>query len=985
VEELPSGTVTFLFTDLEGSTRLWDQEPEVMRLALARHDEIVRRAVSAHSGHVVKGRGDGVHAVFAIADAAVRAAIDCELAMDAEAWTLSEPLQARIGIHTGAAELRDGDYFGSAVNRAARLEAIAHGGQILCSQATTDLARDMEAEGVAFVDLGEHRLRDLSRAERVFQVRAPGLQSGFAPLASVDTFPGNLPVQLTSFIGRESEIASLVETLDTNRFVTLIGAAGCGKTRLALQVGAETIGQFPDGVWLVELAALSDPALLLNAVAASLGIGDPTGGGAGFGGGSQLGVARPLEVVVLEHLRFRNTLVILDNCEHMLGTCAHLVDHVLHECLAVRILATSREPLGVAGEATRRVPSLSVPDPARPPPPERLVDYEAVRLFLDRATLRVGGLRMTANDAPAIAQICCRLDGIPLAIELAAARVKVLSPQDIAARLDDQFQLLTGGSRTALKRHQTLRAAVDWSYQLLTPAEQALLARLSVFAGSFSLAAVEAVCNDDAVPVEQVLDVLEHLVDRSLVDTETTQSGVRCRLLESIRQYGRERLVDFGDGQTWLARHRDFFAEFAASAQRGLWGPEQGRWLTVVQADLENVRAAIDWSLACNDNESALRIATTLDAFWIGRLSNNREGLLWLEQCFAAGVADAPAPLRAQALGATSYLAYSLGDGDRALDAALDALSLHRELGSARGLGLILNQLSMITRALGRYREAESYSEEAVAVGRQTGFAPQLGGALMTKAFIALDCGDFDGARAACHEVLASRDRQPPITVVEVLGSLGCTAFAEGDYVVARTWFQEAADIESMTGVSATQGTGRGRASTALALGDHVRARRIREETLELIGDTSRGLVQETFWLDVLANVALAERDLDEAERILRRGLELYELSQFHENWLAASLAALARIALARNDSERAARLLGASDATREQLGITVIALEWPPPADTIADVRAALGDDAFSLAWTAGRALSPDHAVDYALRREPRGGLSGQPDDTQP
>ncbi len=332
-----------------------------MRAALARHEEIVRDAIERHGGCVVKTTGDGFHAAFHTARDAVDTAISAQRSLGMERFEVTGPLRVRMGVHTGEVQLRDGDYFGTAVNRAARLMAVAEGGQVLCSQTTTDLVREASAGSVEFVDLGEHRLRDLAWAVRVFQVRAPGLQSGFAPLASVDAFPGNLPVQLTSFIGRESEIASLVETVETNRLVTLTGAAGCGKTRLALQVGAETIGQFHDGVWLVELAALTDPALLPNAVAASLGIRDSTGGGAGFGGGGQPGVARPLEVVVLEHLRSRNELVILDNCEHVLGACALFVDHVLHECVGVRILATSREPLGVGGEATRQGPVVERP------------------------------------------------------------------------------------------------------------------------------------------------------------------------------------------------------------------------------------------------------------------------------------------------------------------------------------------------------------------------------------------------------------------------------------------------------------------------------------------------------------------------------------------------------------------------------------------------------------------------------------------------
>jgi class 3 adenylate cyclase len=348
--ELPSGTVTFLFTDLEVSTRLWEQEPEAMRQALARHDEILRDAVARHGGHVVKGTGDGVHAVFVIPDDAVGAAVDAQLGLAEEPWVVTEPLRVRMGLHTGVAELREGDYFGGPVNRAARLMSVAHGGQVVLSEVTTGLVRDRVPAGVSLVDLGEHRLRDLSRAERVYQLHRPGLEESFPPLRSLEVLPNNLPVQLTSFIGRESEIAAVAKLLEGNRLMTLTGAAGCGKTRLALQVGAEVLGRFVDGVWLVELAALTDPAFVAGAIASSLGL-RQADAGLGMSLESAGGLVTPLEELVIEYLGPKEMVLVLDNCEHLVGACASFADRSLHHCPGLRILATSREPLGVDGES----------------------------------------------------------------------------------------------------------------------------------------------------------------------------------------------------------------------------------------------------------------------------------------------------------------------------------------------------------------------------------------------------------------------------------------------------------------------------------------------------------------------------------------------------------------------------------------------------------------------------------------------------------
>lgn len=481
---LPTGTVTFLFTDIEGSTTHWDLYPEAMRPALARHDAILNAALAANQGHAFKKIGDAFCAVFETVPDAFQAALDAQRALHTEPWEGLPPggLRIRMALHTGAADLRDNDYFGPPLNRVARLLSIGHGGQILLSQVTYELVRDQLPQDVTLKDMGQRRLRDLQRPEHVYLALHPGLPADFPELKSLEHLSNNLPQQVTSFIGREQEMAEVKGLLARTRLLTLTGAGGAGKTRLSLQVAADLLQGGGDGVWFVELAALADPNLVPQTVAQALGVREEPG--------------RTILDTLVDYLKSRKLLLLLDNCEHVLNATAQLADTILRACPDVQILATSREGLNIPGETTYRIPSLSLPDPEQTPTPENLSQCEAVRLFVERAQAAQPSFRVNPHNAPAVAQICHRLDGIPLAIELAAARVRALPIEQIAAGLDDRFRLLTGGSRTALPRQQTLRALIDWSYDLLSPEERTLLRRLSVFAGGWTLEAAEAVCAD---------------------------------------------------------------------------------------------------------------------------------------------------------------------------------------------------------------------------------------------------------------------------------------------------------------------------------------------------------------------------------------------------------------------------------------------------------------------------------------------------------
>ncbi|MEX1009626.1 MAG: adenylate/guanylate cyclase domain-containing protein [Acidimicrobiia bacterium] len=623
-----SGTVTFVFTDLEGSTRLWEECPDTMQQALARHDALLRAAIVEHNGQIVKTTGEGVHAVFGSAHDALAAAAVAQRTISEESWETTGPLRVRIGIHTGDAELVDQDHDGPAVNRAARLMAAARGGQILVSLATEELARDALDDGLSFIDLGEHRLRDLARPERVFQVTGPGLPSDSGPPTFLDSPPGNLPPRVTSFVGREQAVVDMADALREVPLVTITGTGGVGKTRLAVETAAHVIGEYPDGAWLCELGVAGDDDEALQVVATALGV-DPRPG-------------TSIEASIVEFLHTKHLLLVLDNCEHLLHVAGRLAEAVIRGCPTVRILATSREGLALDDEQMRPLRSLSLPDPTDPP--DVVATSAAATLFIDRARAVRPEFVLDATNAPAVAEICRRLDGIPLPIELAAARVVSMNPGEIAELVDERFRLLTGGRRTAVERHQTLRAAIEWSYSLLTEAEQRVLARLSVFWGSFAAADATAVVPGDGIDARNVIDVLGSLVAKSMLTSDEAADGsTRYRQLETLRQYARDRLDDLGDPDVWRRRHAEHYAEFAEQAGAEILGPAELVWRARFLDELDNVRAAVAWSLDSEDpDDCELGIRVVAGLANEAALRQSFEIGVWAERTLQLAQSSAP-------------------------------------------------------------------------------------------------------------------------------------------------------------------------------------------------------------------------------------------------------------------------------------------------------------------------------------------------------
>jgi predicted ATPase/class 3 adenylate cyclase len=764
---IPEDTVTFLFTDVEGSTRLWEEHPDAMRAALLRHDTLLHHAIEVHGGHVFKTFGDQFCAAFTTAPDALEAALAAQRTLQAELWDTVAPsrIRVRMALHTGAAEVRESDYFGPPLNRVARLLAATHGGQVLLSLAAAELVRDHLPEGVSLRDMGERRLQDLVRPERIFQLVTPELPADFPPLRSLEAFPNNLPLQLTSFIGRGREMAEVKQLLATHRLLTLTGVGGCGKTRLALQVAADRLAEFAHGVWFVDLAPLADPALVPQAVAVVLGVLEAPG--------------RPLAQTLSATLETRQLLLVLDNCEHMVAACAALAEALLQTCSHLWVLATSREPLGITGEIPYRVPPLSLPDMRQPPTVESLTQYEAVCLFIERTVTAVPMFTVTNANAPAVAQICHRLDGIPLAIELAAARVRVLPVEQIAARLDDRFRLLTGGSRTALPRQQTLRALIDWSYDLLTEAERALLARLSVFAGGWTLEAAEAVCAGMWVDRGAILDLLGQLVDKSLVLYAEQGGEARYRLLETVRQYGRERLSEAGEAEAVRQRHRAFFLRLAEEAEPELRGPKQLVWLDRLETEHDNLRAALD---AYQEDAAFLgvRLAGALWWFWVN-WGHFAEGQRHIERALARGT-GVPPSWRAKVLQGAFTLAEWQGDHALARSFGEESLALSTEAGDRWGQAFSLFRLGIISADHGEVERATALGTESLALARDIGDPWLIAYPLLVLGAVARHEGDYERAMALLTESLArARQSGDRYTIAMRLMNLGLTALDQGD------------------------------------------------------------------------------------------------------------------------------------------------------------------------------------------------------------
>ncbi|OBK76342.1 adenylate/guanylate cyclase domain-containing protein [Mycobacterium sp. 1164985.4] len=762
----PCGTATFLLTDLEGSTRMWEQDPTAMKAAMDRHDEILEKAIAAQRGYVFAKMGDGMAAAFATARDAVAAAATIQHALADETWVTPVPLRARMGLHTDEAiVVNDNNYASQPVNRCSRLMAAAHGGQVVLSASTETLVRNQLPDGAGLIDLGEHRLRDLGSPTRVFQLTLDGLGQEFPPLRSLATFPSNLPAQVSSFIGREADVARVIRALTDSRVVTITGVGGVGKTRLAIQVAAELLPHYREGAWLLELAPVTDPPGVAEAISQVF---QPSNRG-----------GQSLDDVLIETLSQKHLLLVLDNCEHVLSSVAQIAARIETSCPGVDILATSREGMAIDGEQLIALPPLATGEPHADI--ESLLRTDAARLFVDRARRVKSDFVLNEHNARAVVEICQRLDGVPLAIELAAARVIALTPADLLQRLDRRFELLAGGRRGAVGRHATLRAAIDWSFALLDPDEQRLLARMAVFSGGFTLEAIEDVCSGGPVQPQAVLDLVTSLVTKSLVVAEEHEAGTRYRLLETLRQYSEEWLAEFDEIGTTRGRHSRFYAELLTQAahdiasERG-WFSGLGNWTRGVgqrQVGLErdNIRSALANAIAANDVGHAVQIVANHPHRH--RANANRIGQMWSvpasEVIAIPGAAEHPEFPRV--LMVAAYEALDSGDPRRA------AVYCRQALDSAQyvvleGPPLAIDAYTLRAEeslARGSYTEAVQAYSQAAELAEANGY-PGIAAIFLAYSVSSALLGSMDSdaatARAERAMVLARRSDMPGATVI---------------------------------------------------------------------------------------------------------------------------------------------------------------------------------------------------------------------------
>jgi len=931
----PSGVVTFLFTDIEGSTQLWQREPKGMYDALLQHDALLQEAVAAQGGYLFKKMGDAICAAFSEPSAALRAAIDGQRALLSTAWTPLPALRVRMALHQGSAELHDGDYFGLSLSRVARLLNAGHGGQILISEHTAVAVRSALPAKIHLRDLGQHKLKDLQRPEGIFQVELPDFPTTYPPLRTLEHWPNNLPAQLTSFIGREAEIDEAERLLANTRLLTLVGSGGAGKTRLALQVAAEEMEHYSDGVWLVELAAVSTSISVSTVIATTLGV--------------TLDPSRPALSQLAEALAPRRQLLILDNCEHLLDACAEVVAALLQRAQHLRILATSREPLHLVGEVTFRTPSLTYPDDTQALTPAIVSQYEAVRLFIERALAVDPHFRVTNENAPAIAQICSSLDGIPLALELAAARLRALTPEQIAARLVDRFRLLTGGSRTVLPRQQTLQAVIDWSYQLLTNAERILFRRLAIFVGGWSLPAAEAICCGGELEEWEILDLLTALVDKSLVVSEPGAAGQQhYRLLQTIRQYAGTCLQHAGEELEYKDRHQVYYTDWAwmtitQREQESLLGsnPAECPSAQCLQQEKHNLLAAIRTAVSGDVAQSASGVTLFLgthDIIMSAGSSRDCYDLLndaladmppterlqfpeSIQVIFRETGLPFTGSVRAAGLCKLATIVNALFGDLPAKPYVTAALEIYRVEDDWFGEAYCLAALEQTAEVLGEYAEAETLAREAEEAAEKAGATTIKYKLIYARATMAIRLGEFAKARQLLETYL-----QGSSGIEYYIGfCVAYAAYAEGDLATARGYCERAIDYFDAHG------------------GGAFISRR------------------------VLGDVAREEGHFAEARELYRQSQAEWGETASNPQVVLLQLECCAYLAAAQDHPERAVQLLGAAMRLRDDEVYPRNALEFVDYNRYVPRLRAALGEEAFATHLHTGRGMSNTAALALA------------------
>ncbi|MFZ1321757.1 MAG: tetratricopeptide repeat protein [Ignavibacteria bacterium] len=889
----PTGNVTFLFTDIESSTQLAQEFPDSHQFTLRIHNKILTEAIESHNGFIFKTIGDAFCAAFQNAGDAVKAAVSIQTGLASAEWK-DAVIKVRIGIHSGQAEWIENNYSGYiTLARTARVMSSSYGEQIIISVDVFDQIPESElvSNNYAIRDLGERRLKDVIKPIRLYQVIAPGLREEFPPLKTLDARPNNLPLQLTNFIGRENELTQVKKIFADSHLLTITGSGGSGKSRLALQTGADLIDDFVNGVWLTELASVSDPELIPQTIIESLGIKEEPN--------------ETPEKILIGFLKDKEILIILDNCEHLIDACAALTENLLTYCPMLKILATSREALKCRGEHLFRIPTLSHPEPDSDETPEQLSQYESVRLFIERALSLNPAFRVNNDNAPALAAICSRLDGIPLAIELAAARTKILSLEKIHERLDDRFSLLTGGKRTALPRQQTLRALIDYSYDLLENNEKILWSRLSVFSDGWTLEEAEEICSDDTVDKYEIIDLLSNLAEKSIILFD--EINERYNILETIKQYGKEKLTG---SEIILSKHLHYFKELAGSAEPELRGKNSKYWLDKLEAEYPNIKSAVEWSLDEGEIEDGVSLVNSLFEFWRMRGYYFNEKLL-LEK-FLINREKLDKSSLADVLITAGSLANIQGNLDYAQKLFTECLTLSKELNDKSKIASSIGAMGFIESAQGNNDKARILFEESLALKRELGNRQDIATDLNNLGVILCDIGDkgdFDQAQKYLEECLTLlREISDVRGLARSLGNLAILSNIKGDYNSAKNLYEESLEmlreIGDQRGISRTLNY---LSIVARNLGEYDEERKYIEECYEiisLIGD-KRGTA---IALNNLGETELIQKNFEKAKKYIEESLVISKENGY-KNLIARSLNYLGTVTHRLGDNEHAKKL----------------------------------------------------------------------------
>ncbi len=954
--KIPTGTVTFLFTDIEGSTRLAQEFPDTLQAALEKHHSILRKAVESNNGFVFEIIGDAFCCAFANALDAVSAAVDIQQNLAKEKWLTAgqaendAAIKIRIGIHSGKAEWNEKRYLGYiALAKTARVMAVAYGGQILVSDIVFESSKEKASSKITFRYLGERRLKDLNYPVGIYQVETSGLNTDFPPLKTLDARPNNLPVQLTSFIGRENEISEIKKLLKHNSLLTLTGPGGAGKTRLALQVGADLIDDFENGVWVVDASPLLDPCLLVPMIAKVFGMKEDS--------------KTKIEEILIDYLKDKEVLIIMDNCEQIISASSEISTKILSSCKKIKIIASSREALRSSGEQIYYVPSLAFPDSSDEISTENLSQYESVKLFIERALAVQPDFEVTNDNAPALAEICRQLDGIPLAIELAASRVKVLSLQQIYERLSDRFRFLTSGVRTALPRQQTLKAMVDWSYDLLSKKEKLLFNRLSVFSDGWTIEAAEEVCSDEPLKDYEVLDTLSQLMDKSLV--VSAKRNTRYRMLETIRQYGEDKLIQSNELDTVIFKHLEYYLKFAESARKELEGESQKEWMDRLESENFNFRVALTSSIARGQREKGILLAIALSRYWETR-GYISEGKNYLEELIKTDEELAP-ELRAKTFQWLGTFEWITGEYEQSQQYYEQSFSHYEKTNDKRGIGVSYINLGLIANARGDFEKSKYLTEEGCRIFYEVGDDHLVADSLLNLGAPLVSLKENDYARMVFEECLMLyRKLHDSRGIAMALTNLGLLAALKNDNKLARVNLEESLSIlRELKEKRAISMTLDNLGSIMSLEGYNSTATEYLEESLKI----STELGNKKGLADSNNNLGFIKYTEGEHRLSLSFHTESLKLRKelIDKLGIVYSLTGIAQ-AISKTDPEKAAMLSGAIETSFRLLNYVPSRQIQDVLDETKSNLKEKLSDEKYIELLENGKGISQEEAVELAL-----------------